>query len=397
MSRLLRIALAPLAELQPDSLLHYAWLNQDGSVAQTAQATLQQLAEQLNNSPVEAILHPSDSLLAELPFPPLPEARLSAAVQCAVEPLMLDSSAEQHIIHSQRSDAGLASMAWLEQQALDNLFQLLARHSIKIRALYAAPFFLPTNEHSWSACLVDGYLVVRKDREAGWVHPLPEAGQLQLQAATAEGIGLNWVGDAPDQTSLVIDQLLPDAERWAGPRPSWGWKAKRSASRDTRLQWTKPLVCCALAVLVWVTGLNLYANQLAEQGRQLQTTMGERVKQAFPEIPVILNPVQQARQQSAARLAGTADSTADMGFSQLVQQAASAMPFMVGGVDELTFTDTSLQLTLLADAGQPPADLDWQTALTEAGLQAEATASGWHLQPQGDPSVASKPQADSND
>ena len=397
MSRLLRIALAPLAELQPDSQLHYAWLNQDGSVAQTAQATLQELAEQVNNSPVEAILHPSDSLLAELPFPPLPAARLSAAVQCAVEPLMLDSSAEQHIIHSQRSNAGLASMAWLEHQALDSLFQLLARHSIKIRALYAAPFFLPTNEHGWSACLVDGYLVVRKDREAGWVHPLPEAGQAQLQAATAEGIGLNWVGDAPDQTGLVIDQLLPDAERWAGPRPSWGWKAKRLASRDTRLQWTKPLVCCALAVLVWVTGLNLYANQLAEQGRQLQTAMGERVKQAFPEIPVILNPVQQARQQSAARLTGTADSATGMSFSHLVQQAASSMPFMAGGVDELTFTDTTLQLTLLADAGQPPADPDWQTALAEAGLQAEATASGWHLQPQGDPSVTSKPQAGSHD
>ena len=125
--------------------------------------------------------------------------------------------------------------------------------------------------------------------------------------------------------------------------------------------------------------------------------MSERVKQAFPETPVILNPVQQARQQSTARLAGTADSTADMGFSQLVQQAASAMPFMVGGVDELTFTDTSLQLTLLADTGQPPADSDWQTALAEAGLQAEATASGWHLQPQGDPSVTSKPQAGSHD
>lgn len=394
MSRLLRIALAPLAELQADSNLHYAWLNQDGSVAQTAQATLQQLAEQVNNSPVEATLHPSDSLLAELPFPPLPAARLSAAVQCAVEPLMLDSSAEQHSIHSQRSNAGLASIAWLEQQALDNLFQLLARHSIKIRALYAAPFFLPANEHSWSACLIDGYLVVRKDRDTGWVHPLPEAGQTQLQAAAAEGVDLNWVGELPDQAGLAIDQLLPEAERWAGPAPSWGWKAKRSAGRDSRPQWTKPLVCCALAVLVWVTGLNLYANQLAEEGRQLQTAMGERVKQAFPEIPVILNPVQQARQQSAARLSGTAD----MGFSQLIQQAASAMPFMAGGVDELTFSDTTLQLTLLADAGQPPADPDWQTALAEAGLQADATASGWRLQLQGDPAtVTSKPQAGSND
>lgn len=397
MSRLLRIALAPLAELQPDSQLHYAWLNQDGSVAQTAQATLQELAEQVNSTPVEVTLHPSDSLLAELPFPPLPVARLAAAVQCAAEPLMLGSSAEQHIVHSQRSNAGLTSIGWLAQQALDDLFQLLARHNIKIKALYAAPFFLPANEHGWSACLVDGYLVVRKDRDAGWVHPLPEVGQTQLQAATVEGVELNWVGDVPDQTGLVIDQLLPDAERWTGPGPSWGWKAKRSPSGDTRPQWTKPLVCCALAVLVWVTGLNLYANQLAEEGRQLQTAMSERVKQAFPEIPVILNPVQQARQQSAARLAGTADSTADMGFSQLVQQAASAMPFMVGGVDELTFTDTSLQLTLLADAGQPPADPDWQTALAEAGLQAEATASGWHLQPQGDPSVTSKPQAGSHD
>ena len=65
------------------------------------------------------------------------------------------------------------------------------------------------------------------------------------------------------------------------------------------------LVAAALALAVWVVGLNLYATREATQGQRLKAQMSQRVKQAFPELPVILNPLQQARQQIAARQSGT--------------------------------------------------------------------------------------------
>ena len=69
---------------------------------------------------------------------------------------------------------------------------------------------------------------------------------------------------------------------------------------------------------------------------------------------MILNPLQQARQQLAARQNGAA---ADPGqrFPSLLQLAGSQLPFMVGSVDALTFEQGRLQLELLADSRSPAA------------------------------------------
>jgi len=133
---------------------------------------------------------------------------------------------------------------------------------------------------------------------------------------------------------------------------------------------------------VWVIGLNLYAAREASQGQQLKAQMAQRVKQVFPELPVILNPLQQARQQLAARQKGAAEDPAQP-FNRLVLQAGSGMPFMAGTVERLTFVDGTLQLSLLADArrGANDKDKDWQAALAQVGISATADDEGWLLRP----------------
>jgi general secretion pathway protein L len=135
-----------------------------------------------------------------------------------------------------------------------------------------------------------------------------------------------------------------------------------------------------LAVAVWVIGLNLYAAREAGQGQQLKTQMNLRVKQAFPELPVILNPLQQARQQLAARQKGEADDPAQT-FNRLVLQAGSGMPSMAGSVERLAFIDGSLQLSLLSDARRGGNDQDWQSTLAQAGISVTADDEGWTLRP----------------
>lgn len=127
-------------------------------------------------------------------------------------------------------------------------------------------------------------------------------------------------------------------------------------------------------------GLNLYAAREALQGQQLKAQMTQRVKQAFPELPVILNPLQQARQQLTARQQGTADDPAQ-GFNRLVLQAGSSMPFMMGSVQRLVFADGALQLSLLAEASRSDNDKGWQGALAQAGISVSATDDGWVLRP----------------
>jgi general secretion pathway protein L len=127
-----------------------------------------------------------------------------------------------------------------------------------------------------------------------------------------------------------------------------------------------------------VVGLNLYATREATQGQRLKAQMSQRVKQAFPELPVILNPLQQARQQIAARQSGTAADPAQR-FASLVQQAGSAMPFMSGNVQELVFENGELRLTLVAEAQKASAADDWKIPLTEAGIDVAANDQGWTL------------------
>ena len=104
------------------------------------------------------------------------------------------------------------------------------------------------------------------------------------------------------------------------------------------------------------------------------------MRQAFPELPVVLNPLQQARQQLAARQSGAA---ADPGqrFSSLLQLAGSNLPFMVGSVDNLNFEQGILHLGLLADSRNPAAEGEWQAALAQAGFAATRDEQGWSIGP----------------
>jgi len=133
-----------------------------------------------------------------------------------------------------------------------------------------------------------------------------------------------------------------------------------------------------MALAVWVVGLNLYAAREAAQGQRLKAQMSQRVKQAFPELPVVLNPLQQARQQIAAR---QNDSATDPGqrFASLVQQAGRAMPFMSGGVQELSFENGELRLTVADEARKATGEDDWKIPLTEAGIDVASIDQGWRL------------------
>jgi len=102
------------------------------------------------------------------------------------------------------------------------------------------------------------------------------------------------------------------------------------------------------------------------------------VRQAFPELPVVLNPLQQARQQLAARQSGAADDPGQR-FTRLLQLAGSHLPFMVGSVDNVSYEQGRLHVELLADSRNPTAEGEWQAALAQAGFAASRDEHGWTI------------------
>jgi general secretion pathway protein L len=367
----LRVALPPLAQLTLDSVVTFTRMDRQGQVTAEGQSTLLQLGGNGKTPAIAFFLHPRDSLLASIELPLLPPAKTAAAVQCAAQSLILGACEQMHIAHSPRDAQGRVHIAWLSRQWLSEFGQLLRLARLTLRGVYPAAYGLPVN----SAGLYEEHLLVRHSLEHAVVHPhFDEAlSDLLLEA----GSGLQWLGGAAPEG---MANRLPETQRWTGPLPGWGLHGGVQQRSTSQAGWGRAAAFCAVALAVWVLGLNLYAAREAAQGQQLKAQMTQRVKQAFPELPVILNPLQQARQQLTARQANAA-TDATQRFASLVLQAGSGMPFMAGSVQSLVFENGELQLTLLEDARRNTSDKTWQTALIQAGIAVNATDQGWTLSP----------------
>lgn len=370
-----RIALPPLHSLTADSEFEFARLDRNGCVSHSGVSSLLQLAASAQSQAVECFLHPADSVLTHVQLPPLSAAKTHAAVACAAQALILGRSEQMYVAHSPRNSQGQVFLSWLPRVALEHFAALLSQHRLKLRGLYPAPYGLPVPPAGHiSACVQEGHLLLRFSAEHGVVEPQVQA---CLDRLAASGSRLCWFGE--DAPAAVIERQ-PAQQRWCAVAPGWGLHAGVSKAAKPAAGWGRALACCALAIGVWLLGLNLYAARAAGEGQALKAHMAQRVKQAFPELPVILNPLQQARQQLSAR-SNPASTDATQGFTGLVLQAADAMPFMVGSVQGLIFEHGELQLNLPDGARVNRADKAWQATLAQAGVAVQATPTGWRLLP----------------
>lgn len=335
----LRIGLPPLDQLSAESLVRFAWLER-GVVVEEGSQSLAQLGK--SRQAADCFLHPRDSLLTSLELPPLPAAKTAAAVACAAQALILGPVEQMQVAHGPRESDGRVQVAWVPKAGLERLAQL----PLKLRGLYPAPYALPVG----AAALDAGYLLTRESLQQGAVHPL---GVQALEVPLVEA-----------------------AQRWSGPVPAWGLHGRLNPPSTGG--WGRALACVALAVAIWTLGLNLYAARQVEEGQRLKALMSQQVRQAFPELPVVLNPLQQARQQLAARQSGAADDPGQR-FTRLLQLAGSHLPFMVGSVDNVSYEQGRLHVELLADSRNPTAEGEWQAALAQAGFAASRDEHGWTI------------------
>lgn len=289
MNTAMQVWLAPLAELDEASLLEYRLADRCG------QANRGQLLRQAKGAPWRLHLHEQDSLALDIAMPPLTGKRLTAAVGCAVQGLVLGDAGQVHVAHGPLRADGQVAVAWLGLAELARL-------------------------------------------------------QAWLQIGGIEVAGLHACQDAAPSVVDLSGGL-------AGP-------AKPMA-------WGRTLGIWVAATLAWCLGLNLYAAQLASEGDALRSHMVAQVRLAFPQLPVVLNPLQQARQQLHG---GTA-----VGLAALLDGAGQVMPFLVGNVEAMDYQDGQLRITALADGGKVPAGSAWQADLAARGIDAQTSGQGWTL------------------
>lgn len=295
----LRLALPPLLSLTPDTSIAFVLVDREGHAARAGQLPLRELTAQVGSEPVHAILHPGDAIVAGIVVPPVSAQRLGAAVAGSIEPMALSDLGELCVAHSARAADGAVTVAWTARRPLEAAWALLAGAGLNIVAFIPQSLALPAGD------------------------PQP---------------------DEPLQ--------LPAGPRWLAPLP--GWSLAREALRPATAsgRWRRAIRWTAAAAAIWLVGLNWHAAQLGEQVRTLRQNMQDAVLQAFPHIPVVIDPVRQAQNQRDA-LRRAQGEAADDDFIPLALATAQVLDFAQSHVRSLRYDKGVLTLTL-AEGYSPP-------------------------------------------
>lgn len=346
--------------------VRFGYRQPDGTWRDGGLRALEGLVEKFAAKRIEVCLHPGDVPMAAFTLPPLSGARMRAAVRGAIEPCALQPLETLVTGFGPRAADGTVPAAWISRGVRDGWLALLRKHGLQVRELHLPCAFLPYSAEAIAGYRVDRWLVVRTGRSQGFVQWLPE-GVDELAA------DVQWLGEDEDQDEAD--------RRWSGE--GWGWSLAggESAAGGGGAALIGPAVGWgALALAVWLTGLNVYANQLAAQGQGLNRQMAARVKAAFPDIPVVVNPVQQAKQQKDALAAGAVPTASGDAASLLRATATLLAQTPAGQVQGLHYTAGELHIRW-RDGGAPGAEerRALQARATEQGLSANADADGLRL------------------
>lgn len=303
----------------------FALVGDGGNVLQQGASPLGSLADMVASARrVTLLLAAPDVTLLRVSVPPLSPARLKAALPALVEEHVLGDPADCVLAVGPALDGGaertvaVAQRAWLE--VLVKALQAQGAHSI---ALLPAQLCLPLQPGAVSAALStnDGgcELTLRQSQTDGLGLALPAQPETVLQTLRA------LAGDSPVTLYLSAAELrryealaaaqpagqpvitLQEdqwahwiaASRTAGPDLAAAVGASGTAARQWQ-RWRWPLRLAVLALAVNVVGMNIEWLRMKREAGQVQQSMLQIFKSAYPRETVILDPAAQMRKNIAA-------------------------------------------------------------------------------------------------
>ncbi|MCT8175731.1 type II secretion system protein GspL [Variovorax sp. CY25R-8] len=379
----LRLMLPRARDLE-SSPLRCAWRSGEGAWQAELLDGLPAVARRFQPRHVEACLHPADVSMAQVELPPLAPRRQRIAVLGAIELLALGPAGDLAVGFGARNAEGRAPVAWMSAHVLARLVQALKDHGVVVNAVLPPPAFLPAPEDGLddavAATIVDDWVIARTGVEEGIACPLPQG---RADAAQIEARVKPHLPEARPLRLLAADAPAEDGQSMGGGGWRWSLPVGHAAQAGTRRPWLLPLAgWTAAALAVWLVGLNLYAARIAAQGQTLTRQMAAQVKAAYPEVPVILNPLQQARQLRDARRAGAAAGSPEAGsFAALMRASTGLLTQAKGQVQRLEFRDDRLEVRW-RDGAAPSADemKSLQDRALQHGLALAAEPGGLRIQ-----------------
>ncbi|WP_369326250.1 type II secretion system protein GspL [Alcaligenes nematophilus] len=382
---LLRIVLSP-SHADKSVPVQCGWRLPDGSWHSGQSENLVEIAARFQIKRLEVCPHPVDVSMIEADLPPLPARKLRSAVHGAVELLALASPVNLAIGFGPRNGDGKVPIAWMADAQVAERLEELASHGLRADAVLPPPAFLPAPDISdqddvASAVIIDDWVVVRSGANSGGLCPIPACSsdvaklEARVQTFIPEATQIQW-----HRAEMAAGIGGDKSTMWSGTGWSWELPLAESSSQRREASWQRPAMAWgAGVVLVWLLGLNLYAHRVEDEGQALKREMAAQVKTAFPELSVVLNPLQQARQLRDARNAGDGSVASD-DFATMVRSATSLLAQANGQVERLEYHDGQLRLGWREGAMLKASELEaLQTTASERGLAIDADDGGLRL------------------
>jgi general secretion pathway protein L len=377
MSATLRLWLAPLAELGADSTLAFEVIDGERRVLERGAAVpgaLPRLAR------TELVIAAPDVLLLDTALPRLSGARQRAALPALAEPLLIGDPEQSFIVSGRPDAAGRSTLAVLDRALFRRALELLKRAGIEPATATPEPLALAATPGRWRLRLGGAYGCLRTGERLGTACSVPEDGRPPVELRLA----LEQAGAAKPEAIEVEGEC--DATAWSealgGPVVAASRDGEQAPPVVLELlqyefapgiadwqSWRVPAALAAALALVWIAGLNVDAWLKLREERQLRGQMNAVFRDTFPQVPVVLDPLEQMRRGLAGLRSGAG--TGDPGdFLPLAAAFARAAQAGTDAVRQIEYRDRALQVHFEAQVVDAAAERESMARrLAKAGLE----------------------------
>lgn len=352
MSASLRLWLAPLAELRADSALEFEVIDGERRVLERGVAVPGALPRFART---ELVIAAPDVLLIDVALPRLSGARQRAALPALAEPMLIGDVEQAFAVAGPADATGRSTLAVLDRALFARALELLRRVGITPVRATPEPLALELTPGRWRLRLGSAYGSLRTRERFGTACSAPTdadpPAELRLAleqagAARPEAIEVHGECDADAWSAALGVAVIaaPPAFR-AAPVVLDLLQYEFAARIADWHAWRTPAALAAALALVWIAGLNIDAWLKLREERQLREQMNATFREAFPQVPVVLDPLAQMRRGLADLRSGAG--TGDAGdFVPLAAAFARAAQPEPDSVQQIEYRDRALQVRL---------------------------------------------------
>ncbi len=299
----MRLWLPPMTELRSDSRIEFEVLDAKRQVRNRGEAAISLLPK---GADCELVLDAVDVVLLDVELPNLSGPRLAKALPALVEEKLVADVERCHVVAARTGAGRTAVVAVVDRALLRRALDLFERAGQRVVQATPQSLALPVRPGGWYLRWQEFRGCVRTGTYSGIGLESREVPPLELRLLLSQSLQRPEVLEVRGSVDLTAwsDALgVPvQAARSGGEAPPVIVDLLQGEFSQSIVRWQAWRSCMFLAavlVLALLGGLNLDAMRLRAEERAIKEAMVDVLRQSFPEVTVVLDPVAQMRQRTA--------------------------------------------------------------------------------------------------